>query len=141
MAYITKEEVQAKRAKLKEINKKYGVKATFSGAGSSTLKLTITAGKIDFISNAVNVLKESTHRVLFGKERVIEGMINSGCITVNQYYLSEQFSGVALEYLQEVYALMQEGHWDESDIQSDYFNCSWYNRIQIGKWDKGYELI
>ncbi len=41
MAYITKVEVKAKSLKLKEINKKYGMKAAFSGSNSRSLLLTV----------------------------------------------------------------------------------------------------
>lgn len=27
-------------------------------------------------------------------------------------------------------------HWDESDIQSDYFSCSFYMHVNIGKWNQ-----
>ena len=42
MAYTTKCQVQEKNKKLKELNKKYGVKGIFSGSNSSTLTLTIS---------------------------------------------------------------------------------------------------
>jgi len=142
MAYITKAEVQAKSIKLKEINKKYGVKASFSGSNSSELKLTISAGIIDFIQNYIDVAKRPEMR--FGSvdiKGLEEDLMKSKHIQVNHYYLDSRFEGKALMYLQEVYSLMCEGHYDDSDAQTDYFNCSWYNSIHIGRWNKPYELI
>jgi hypothetical protein len=139
MAYITKAEVQAKAAALKAINKKYGVKATFSGSNSSTLKLTISSGQLDFVSDYCDMIK--IRNTCFEPESIINNTKQSGHIQVNHYYLDTQFSDVTLQYLEEVYELMKQGHWDESDIQVDYFSCSWYNSIHIGRWNKPYELL
>lgn len=139
MPYISKQEVQAKQAKLKLINKKYGVTARFSGSNSNTLTLTVTSGKIDFVSNAVACLnKHNKHNSHYEYSKK---SIESGHIACNHYCLSVNFSGIALEYLQEVYNLMQEGYYDRSDAQIDYFDYSWYNSIQIGKWNKPYIYI
>lgn len=138
MAFITKSEVQAKSVKLKEINKKYSVKASFSGSNSGTLKLTIQSGKIDFITSYCDCSKNN---ILVVAQSVIQNVMNKKNIQVNHYYMQRHFDGVALNYLQEVYELMQEGHYDHSDIMTDYFDCSWYNSIEIGRWNKPYELI
>jgi hypothetical protein len=136
MAYITKEEVKAKSIKLKEINKKYGIKATFSGSNSSTLTLTISSGKIDFIAN-YSWHVQSVYGV---PSACVAGVIKSKHLQVNHYHLNRSFSFEALEYLEEVYELMKEGHYDRSDVQTDYFECSWYNSINIGRWNRGYEV-
>lgn len=137
MAYITKEEVKAKNEALKALNKKYGVKARFSGSNSSTLKLKVTAGVIDFISNYVDSIRQQTS---FDQKNV-NHLISTGHLPVNHYYIANHFSGVALEYLQEAYKIMLDGHWDESDSMTDYFSCSWYCSISIGAWDKPYKLV
>lgn len=139
MAYISKQEVQAKSIKLKEICKKYGIKARFSGSNSSTLKLKITAGKIDFIANYVDCLNNSRFYDIH-QDYQIAYVQETKYIGLNHYYLDRSFCGIALECLQEIYRLMNEGHWDDSDIQTDYFSCSWYNSMQIGEWNKPYEV-
>jgi hypothetical protein len=138
MAYISKEQVQAKRIKLKEINKKYGVKATFSGTNTSSLNLTIQSGKIDFVQNFID--NSSVNSEVWFSTNIVH-LYETKHIQVNHYYLDSRFSGEALEYLQEVYALMKEDHYDNSDVQTDYFDTAWYNNIQIGKWNKGYEFV
>lgn len=144
MAFISKEEVQEKSKKLKEINKKYGVKATFSGSNSSTLKLTISSGTIDFIANSIETTLNSSSYTCsdtrYYEEQVIPYLKEKQNLQVNHYYLDSNFSGSALEYLQEAYAIMKEGWWDESDSMSDYFCTAWYNSIEIGKWNKPYIL-
>lgn len=137
MAYITKEEVKAKNEALKAVNKKYGIKARFSGSNSSTLTLKITAGVIDFISNHIDCVKSSSR---FAQENA-NYLQAKGYFQVNHYYMDGRFCGVALEYLQAAYAIMLDGHYDDSDSMTDYFNCAWYNNISIGAWDKPYKII
>lgn len=142
MAYISKSEVQSKSAKLKSLNKAfkekgYLIKSSFSGSNSSGLTLTIQSSSIDFVENHIITVKDKWEST----EESIINMRNNRYIQVNHYYLSEWFSGVALEYLQKAYSIMLDGHFDESDSMTDYFHCSWYNHIQIGKWDKPFILL
>lgn len=62
-------------------------------------------------------------------------------IPVNVYWYKEHFSGKALEFLSEVIPLMNIGNHDNSDIQSDYFDVGWYVNVNVGKWDKPYEVV
>jgi hypothetical protein len=36
---------------------------------------------------------------------------------------------------------MNTGNWDESDIQTDYFNVGWYVDVKIGSWQKPYKVL
>jgi hypothetical protein len=36
---------------------------------------------------------------------------------------------------------MNDGNFDKSDIQSDYFHVGWYVSVNIGKWNKPYEVV
>jgi hypothetical protein len=139
MAYITKDQVKAKSESLKALNKQYGVKATFSGSNSSTLQLTISAAKIDFIENFCKVCRAGDR--FFETERHLGYAKDKQYVQLNHYYMDQHFDGIALEYLEKAYAIMNQDHWDESDIQTDYFHCSWYNGIQVGRWNKPFELI
>jgi len=141
MAWVQKDTVTKVREALKVLNKEYGMKTSVSGTNSSSLKVRILSGKIDFVQNRLDMLEgdmryseeeKANHRLYLTK-------FNSG-IQVNHYWLDTSFSGVALEYLEKVKAIMSVDHWDKSDIQSDYFNCAYYMNIDIGKWDKPYEL-
>jgi hypothetical protein len=35
---------------------------------------------------------------------------------------------------------MNDGNYDNSDIQSDYFSVGWYIDVNVGKWDKPYTV-
>ncbi len=141
MAWVQKDTVTKVREALKALNKEYGMKTSVSGTNSGSLKVRIISGKIDFVQNRLDMLEgdmryseeeKANHRLYLTK-------FNSG-MQVNHYWLDTAFSGVALDYLEKVKAIMSVDHWDKSDIQSDYFNCAYYMNIDIGKWDKPYEL-
>jgi hypothetical protein len=139
MAYVTQEVITKARLALKALNKEYGVKATLSGKGDSTLYLTIAEGKIDFIGNFCENVKAK--RIQHDTQQVIDWVTKEQNISVNQYYLDSSFDGIALEYLEKAKSIMLVDHWDRSDIQSDYFNCAYYLNISIGRWNKGYKLV
>ncbi len=139
MAYVTQEVITKARAALKALNKEYGVKATFSGKGDSTLYLTIAEGSIDFIGNFCENTKAK--RIQHDTQQVIDWVTKEQNISVNQYYLDSSFSGVALEYLEKAKEIMYAEHWDKSDVQTDYFHCSYYVNINIGRWNKPYKLV
>lgn len=127
MAYITKEQVQEKRKKIAEINKRYGMKATVSGSNSSNITVTVLSGVIDF-------------------RRFQDGIVDpdsqfNGYAQTNRYWYHTHYAGQALDYLNEIYGVLLEGHYDNSDAMVDYFDCAWYMYVNIGRWDKDYELI
>lgn len=139
MAYVNEETITKARAALKALNKEYGVKATLSGKGSLCLNLTIAEGKLDFIGNYCENVK--TKRIQHDTQAVTDWVQIKGNVSVNQYYLDNSFSGIALEYLEKAKAIMLVDHWDKSDIQSDYFNCAYYVDMRVGRWNKPYVLI
>lgn len=133
MAYVSKELKATLAPELRAICKRYKVKASVAVRHHSTLVLNISQGEIDFISNSNKVSKERAH----GREwRKAEKSID-----VNPYWYQEHFDGVALEFLKEVFAVMNKGNFDKSDIQTDYYHVGWYVDVNIGRWDKPYALV
>jgi hypothetical protein len=59
---------------------------------------------------------------------------------VNPYHYQNHFSGTAKKFLNEVMAAMNAGNHDNSDIQTDYFDVGWYVDVNIGQWNKPYEV-
>ena len=139
MAWVQKEVIAKVRESLKALNKEYGMKTSVSGVNSSSLKVRIVSGKIDFVQNRLDMLENDNRYTEEEKanHRLYLTKFNSG-IQVNHYWLDTSFSGVALEYLEKLKAIMSVDHRDKSDIQSDYFHCAFYMNIDIGKWDKPY---
>jgi hypothetical protein len=64
----------------------------------------------------------------------------SGYEQVNPYHYNEHFDGIALAFLEEVMPVMNDGNYDKSDIQTDYFNVGWYVDVNIGQWNKPYTV-
>lgn len=119
MAYVSQDFKKEVAPVVKALLKKYKLKGSLSVHNHSTLLLTITQGQINF-------LKDSPHKY----------------ISINPYWLENSFSGQALEFLQKaVQALKASKYFDHSDGLTDYFHCSHYINITIGKWNKPYQLI
>ena len=123
MAYVSQELKSKLAPKIKAICKKYGVKASLAVRNHSTLVLNVKSGKIEFISDYGN----SDDARKFG-------------IQVNPYWYKDHFVGKSKAFLSEVIPAMNDGNWDKSDIQTDYFNVGWYIDVNIGKWNKPYTL-
>ena len=125
MAYVS-QELKAKLSPIiKSICKNYGVKASLAVSNHSTLVLNIKSGSIDFF--------KSYNRDLNKPE--------NGYIQVNPYWYNDHFDGAAKEFLSEVITAMNEGNFDKSDSQTDYFHVGWYVNVNIGKWNKPYQLV
>lgn len=131
---------QEKKAKiaeaLKPILKKYGIKATLSVQSHSAISLNIKSGKINFIDN-YNRVCNSDYYQNRGFRKVEEQYMD-----VNPYWYHEHFDGDAKEFLAEaIKALKAAGWYDNSVIQTDYFDTAYYYYINIGKWNKPYVII
>jgi len=136
MAYVD-QDMKAKAAPvIKALLTKYGLKGTLSVRNHSTLVLTISQGKIDFIGNFNQMIKE---RDPSGARHINPARDH---IDVNTYWCHEHFSGKAKEFLdQAVQALKGPAYFDHSDIQTDYFHKSHYIDINIGRFNRPYALV
>ena len=128
MAYMSQERKAQLAPAIKAICKKYGVKASLSVSNHQVLCLNIKSGKIDFINdyNQANGTRLQNPAKDY--------------IQVNPYWYRDHFGGEAYHFLSEVMPAMNAGNHDNSDIQSDYFDVGWYVDVNIGRWNKPYEL-
>jgi hypothetical protein len=134
MAYVDKETKAKIAPVIKALCAKYGVKGSLSVHNHSTLVLSIKSGKLDFIGNFNNTVAAHCGAA----ERVNPAV---GSIDVNPYWCHEHFTGKVKDFVvAAVAALKGPDYFDKSDMMSDYFHCSHYVEINIGKWDKHYEL-
>jgi hypothetical protein len=119
MAYMNQEKKAIINNLMKPILKKYKVKATLSVSHRSTVHLNIKSGAIDFPLN------------------------EQGYTQVNPYYYEEHFASNqdAVAFLTEAHAALKgAGFYNRSDIQSDYFDIAYYYYVNIGQWNKPYQL-
>ena len=122
MAYVSQDLKKKLAPSIKAICKKYGVKASLAVRNHSTLVLNIKSGKIDFFADAAPSKQDSRY------------------CQVNTYWYQDHFDGVAKEFLGEVIPAMHVGNHDNSDIQVDYFDVGWYVNVNVGQWNKPYQL-
>jgi hypothetical protein len=123
---------------IKALCKKHGVKASLAVRHHSTLVLNVKSGKIDFIENYI---KTDADKVVANKMSAdtIAYIRKNQSLDVNTYWAHEHYSGKAKQFLTEMIAAMKgPDFFDETDAQVDYFHCSHYIDINIGKWDKPY---
>jgi len=138
MAYVSQELKSKLSPKIKAICKKHGVKASIAVRHHSTLVLNVKSGKIDFIENYI---KTDADKVVANKMSAdtIAYIRKNQSLDVNTYWAHEHYSGKAKQFLTEMIAAMKgPDFFDETDAQVDYFHCSHYIDINIGKWDKPY---
>ena len=118
MAYVSQEKKKELAVGIKSVLKKYKMKGTIAVNNHSTLVVNLKSGPIDFFA-------QTNH------------------YEVNPYHVESQWTGVATVFLLAFLEAMKgegTGWFDKSDIHSDYFHTAWYNDINIGKWNKSYEL-
>lgn len=128
MAFVSQEFKKEVAPVVKEILQRYGLKGSLSIRNHMTLVLTISAGKIDFLADYNKTFERPDH---------------CNYIHVNTYWYQKHFTNpVAVACLEElVEALKTDKYFDESDAMTDYFHCSHYIDINIGRWDKPYKLV
>ena len=133
MAYFNQEKKAKIAPAIKALLKKYNLKGSLGVHHHSTVVLNIKSGSIDFISNFNGI----------GAEERAEGYRFTPAkdyIDVNPYWYHEHFNGVAKDFLTEAFAILNTDNYDNSDAQTDYFDRGHYVDLNIGKWNKPYQL-
>ena len=122
MAYMSQTQKAAMSPAIKAVLKKYNMKGTIAVRHNSTLVVNIKSGKLD----------------VMGETKDCQGCEK---ISINPYYLKDNHQGETYFFLKELVAAMNVGNYDNSDVQTDYFDCGHYIDINIGSWDKPYTLV
>ena len=136
MAYINQEQKARIATTLKPILAKYGVKGSLSVRNHSSIVLTLKSGKIDFIGNSNRVCGNNHYQVSRGFSPNTNGYDQ-----VNPYWFQDHYDGDAKAFLTEAFKALKSADWyDESDAMTDYFNTAYYVDVNIGKWNKPYEV-
>jgi hypothetical protein len=137
MAYMNQEKKAKIAAKIKPLLARYGLKGSLSVGNRSTIALTLKSGKIDFIANSNRVCGNNFYQVQRGFSPNI-----SGYDQVNPYWFQDHYDGEAKEFLTEAFKALKSADWyDNSNSMIDYFNTAYYVDVNIGRWDKPYELV
>jgi len=118
MAYMSQQHKKELSPQIKNVLKKYNVKATIGVRHHSTLVLNVKSSKLDFLK---------------GKD--------CDSLSINPYSIDNNHSDECANFLNEVSNAMMTGNHDKSDLMTDYHNVGWYIDINIGQWNKPYELV
>lgn len=134
MAYMNQEKKATIAAQAKPILKKYGIKATFAVHNHSTIVVNIKSGQLDFIGN---YNAQQVNKAYGEPPRLVKDYMD-----VNPYWYQEHFTGEVLEFFTELFAAVKSAGWfDKSDAMTDYFHTAYYFDINVGQWNKPYELV
>ena len=135
MAYITTKEVAAIRKELKET---FGNTFKFSVSrrdGGLAVKVAIMKGRTDFSD------------LWAGKSKTDYGY---GTADINRFHITKENYGKHVKLFEKINKIIQtapakaEGGrawFDKSDSMTDYFHTAFYYDIQVGKWDREYEMV
>ena len=135
MAYMNQDRKAVIKQNLDKICKPLGIKYSLAVRDSMTISMTIKSASVDFIGNLNESMKEPSN-VYYGRN-----LSFSEYAQVNPYHFKNQFSGKALEIITKLFeALHSAGWYDRSDSQSDYFDTAYYIDMDIGKWNKPFEV-
>jgi len=115
MAYVSKETATRIKAQIKPLLKKYGVKATVSIENHSVVNLNIQSAPF-------NLLKSGRSHE-----------------QISQYAVRD-YAGIAGEFLQEAFAIMNGGNYNNSDLMTDYYEVGWFVYINAGRYDRPFIL-
>ena len=120
MAYMNQERKRQLAPAIKSVLKKYGVKGSIAVANHMTLVVNLKSGKVDF---------QKDH---------VDGKLH---YQVNPYWFEDHYEGASKSFLKELLAAMRGDIWyDRSDAMIDYFDTAYYMDINIGQWNKEYEV-
>ena len=135
MAYMNQEKKATIASQVKPIFKKYGVKGSLAVRHHSTIVVNIKSGALDFIGNynAVQIARRD-----IGRDAHI---VTQQYLDVNPYWYQEHFSGTCKEFFEELFAAVKGAGWyNNSDAMIDYFDTAYYFDVNVGRWNKPYEL-
>jgi hypothetical protein len=122
MAYVSQELKKKLSPSIKEVLKKYGMKGTIAVNNHSTLVVNLKSGSIDFKQDSNS---DNYH------------------YQVNPYWYHEHFSGKAKSFLIELFGAMKPADvwYDNTDAMIDYFDTAYYVDVNVGQWNKEYQVV
>lgn len=136
MAYINQSEKKALSVGIKSVLKKYGMKGTIGIYHHSTLVVNLKSGKLDIIGNWFDTVSKKGTINDYGDK-----LDKPEYIQVNEYWIDHNYTGKVKDFLNELVSAMKKEGWrNNTDIQSDYFDISYYTTINVGKWNQNYTV-
>lgn len=136
MAYMNQNLKAELAPGIKAVLKKYGMKGSIAVRHHMTLVVNIKSGKLDIMQNWYDKVTEHGTVNQYG-----DNIRKPEYLDVNQYWIEDGYTGIVKDFINELYAAMKGDKWfDKSDIQSDYFHTAYYMDVNVGSWNKPYQL-
>lgn len=135
MAYVSKEKKAKIKAALDVALANTGVKYSLAVDNHSSIVCTLRKGPINFIANYNETVSERFHS---RKEDYIE---RSNYLQVNHFHYNDHFTGEALVIIDKIVKALNTDNYDNSDSMSDYFDVGHHVSLNVGRWDKKYEVV
>lgn len=118
MAYMSQEHKKQIATALKEVVPK-SWKYSLAVRNHSSLVMTIRSADVDLIG-----LHQNKHSD------------DATYLQLNTYYLDRAYSGVVLKQMEDILQVLNMGNYDNSDVQSDYFDVGHYVNINVGNYQQ-----
>lgn len=123
MAWVDQQKKARIAAELKKVMPK-GWRYSLAVHHHSTLCLTISAAPVDLI--ALNIRRPE----------------NKGAyLRLNAHHLSHEYQGDLLQVFNAINDALNLENYDNSDIQTDYFDVGHYVDIRIGRWNRPFTVL
>lgn len=136
MAYINQTEKKELVPAIKKVLNRYGMKGTIGIHHHSTLVVNIKSGDLDIIGNWFDTVTKKGTINDYGDK-----LDKPEYIQVNEYWIDHNYTGKVKDFLNELVSAMKKEGWrNNTDIQSDYFDISYYTTINVGKWNQNYTV-
>jgi hypothetical protein len=142
MAYVPKEKKAAIKEALQLVIPK-DWKWSLAVRNHSTAVLTISKAPIDLVAifcDSADAYNKRRVDVYGEREQSTEYQRSHGNYDVSTWTLQHMTEGLQNRYVaatfKKIFDAMNTGNYDNSDIQTDYFDVGHYVDVQIGKWDK-----
>lgn len=132
MAYFSQEMKKAIAPQVKRVLNAHGMKGTLSVRNGMKLVLKLKSGAIDF--NA-----EQAECVVFGRESEAVDF-HDGKNVFHGWADTFRDDSTARAFLADIVPVLNRGNYSNTDSQRDYFDDGFYVAIEIGSWDRRYEV-
>lgn len=133
MAYMNQEKKAILVPAIKAVLKKYGMKGSVSVRNHSTLVISIKSGPLDMIANYNDAMEYRPKPTYWTPAK--------DSLDINPHWYDEHFTGGALCFLKDLFEAANDGNHDRSDSMTDYFDVGWYVDVNVGGWNKPYQVI
>ena len=139
MAYMNQERKKELAPAIKAVLKKYNMKGTIAVRNHMSLVVNIKEGALDLIGAA------QKHNDMYAEMRGQESYPVGDHLQVNTYHAADWAEKVGetkiAKFYNELLAAMKGQMWyDNSDAMTDYFDTAYYMDINVGDWNKPYQL-